>query len=71
MEKLYYTLAEATNHLKTDAANLGERGLLAMAYRWPETGNTQNTGWVIDESETKLEPVPIKLPPAKPGVYLC
>lgn len=48
MEKLYYTLAEATAYLKTDAVNLGERGLLAMAYRWPESIDTLNTGYVIE-----------------------
>ncbi len=49
MKRLYYTLDEATACLKTDAITLGEHVLLPMAYRWPESCDTQNTGYIIKE----------------------
>ena len=57
MEKRYYTLTEATARLKTDAIELGERGLLAMAYRRRETSNTERTGFVIEHIKPGWEVV--------------
>ena len=48
MEQLYYTLTEATERLKMDAIQLGECGVLAIAYRLQETTNTENTGFFIE-----------------------
>jgi hypothetical protein len=65
MEKLYYTLPEATAYLKTDSVNLGERGILAMAYRWPEAADTLNSNIVI-ESRTKPGYVPARFSYLRP-----